>query len=141
MTPITSSAASDTDRARKRTWEPEPSTRRSTSWPPPPGMWTSSRTTSGWSSAMALTAEAPASLQQRKGGGSYPGTCGEAAALPPLAAGAGRGAVQKGHRRPVRGDGLGPRVDVLGLAHDLDRVARRGPHPGAEEPVVVDDQH
>src|SRR5690606_27720855 len=49
--------------------------------------------------------------------------------------------VQQDHVRLELGDGLDRRVDVLGLAHDLDRVAQLGPHPRPEEPVVVDDQH
>src|SRR5436190_23563476 len=60
MTPMTSSAASDTERARKRTGESaEPvneALRRRTSTPPPPGRWTSSSTTSGRVAVMTETA-------------------------------------------------------------------------------------
>src|SRR5688500_4801142 len=53
MTEMTSSAASETDRARNRGAGGRPAasaaarTRRMSSAPPPPGMWTSTRTTSG----------------------------------------------------------------------------------------------
>src|SRR4051794_30290758 len=54
MTPMTSSAASDTDSARNLV-RPV-GVRRSTSTPPPPGRWTSSSTTSGAVAAMTSTA-------------------------------------------------------------------------------------
>ncbi|MFZ1062451.1 MAG: hypothetical protein WAN30_03165 [Acidimicrobiales bacterium] len=44
---MTSSAASDTERARNFTAGSTLVTARSTARPPPSGMWTSSRTTSG----------------------------------------------------------------------------------------------
>ena len=44
---MTSSGASETERARKRTSGWSRRTASTTSWPPPPGRWTSSRTTSG----------------------------------------------------------------------------------------------
>src|SRR5580693_1154705 len=61
MTPITSSAASDTDRARNRTsgWvRPMASI---TAWPPPSGMCTSTSTTSGTRSPMSSMAAATSS--------------------------------------------------------------------------------
>ena len=44
---MTSSAESDTDRARKRGGVGSSRTAAITRWPPPPGRWTSSSTTSG----------------------------------------------------------------------------------------------
>src|SRR3954468_5595686 len=56
MTPMTSCAASLTERARKRAEPPCNAHRRSTSTPPPPGRCTSSRTTSGRLCVTAATA-------------------------------------------------------------------------------------
>src|SRR5216684_2747906 len=52
MTAITSSGASDTERARNLTSGAERWTASSTARPPPPGMWTSSSTTSGRAAAI-----------------------------------------------------------------------------------------
>ena len=49
---MTSSAASDTDRARNTTSGSSGLMVSSTALPPPPGRWTSSRTTSGWVARM-----------------------------------------------------------------------------------------
>ena len=56
ITAITSSGASEADRARKRTCGWAAFVAVTTSWPPPPGRCTSSRTTSGTRSAMRVIA-------------------------------------------------------------------------------------
>src|SRR5437763_398477 len=56
ISPITSSAASDTDSARNRTCGCDLRTDSRTARPPPSGMCTSSSTTSGWVAAIAVTA-------------------------------------------------------------------------------------
>src|SRR3954452_23073681 len=61
MTPITSSAASLTDSARNRVPGASAPTPASTAWPPPSGMWTSSRTTSGLVRRMSAIASATVS--------------------------------------------------------------------------------
>src|SRR3954452_18910221 len=61
MTPMTSSAASLTDRARKRVPGASAPTPASTARPPPSGMCTSSRTTSGFVVRITATASATVS--------------------------------------------------------------------------------
>ena len=61
ITPITSSAASETDKARNLTSGAFAVTCLMTSAPPPPGRWTSSSTTSGLVSRMEVTEEATSS--------------------------------------------------------------------------------
>src|SRR5664280_154001 len=61
ITAITSSGASDTDRARKWTSGWRGRTPLSTACPPPPGRWTSSRTTPGRRSLMSSTAASTSS--------------------------------------------------------------------------------
>ena len=56
ITPITSSAASETDRARNLEVIPASAQRRRTSRPLPPGRWTSSSTTSGLVAVTTATA-------------------------------------------------------------------------------------
>src|SRR4051794_33930095 len=61
MTPMTSSAASLTDRARKRVPGTSVPTPASTARPPPSGMWTSSSTTSGFDVRIRVMASATVS--------------------------------------------------------------------------------
>ena len=61
MTAMTSSGASDTDSARKRTPGRDTFTASITAWPPPSGMCTSRSTTSGSRSAISSTAAATSS--------------------------------------------------------------------------------
>src|SRR5881397_1114022 len=61
MTAITSSAASLTESARNRVVGASVPTPAKTAWPPPSGMWTSSRTTSGLVRRMSAIASATVS--------------------------------------------------------------------------------
>ena len=159
---MTSSGASETDRARNRTSGCAGLTASMTAWPPPPGMWTSTSTTSGSRSPISSTAAAPrrpprrprrpspsslrtparkrwwSSTRNTREAARPPASCRARARRP-----AGHAQLDLGPRRRARtADGGGAAVAGHAALDRLgDAPAVGGPPPRGRSPAPVPDEH